>query len=59
MGRNLSTEEVAAKVNLPASTLRYYRHIGTGPASFKLGKSVRYDEDVVDAWVDSAKAEAS
>jgi len=27
---------------VPEGTLRYWRHLGSGPRSFKLGRHVRY-----------------
>lgn len=47
----LTTVEVAAIVRSPAETVRYWRHIGTGPKSFKLGRRVLYDEADVLAWI--------
>ena len=47
----LTTTEVALITRAPASTLRYWRHIGTGPRSFKLGRKVVYRRDDVAAWI--------
>lgn len=33
------------------STLRYWRHIGVGPVSFKIGRRVAYRRSDVDAWL--------
>ena len=38
----LTMQEVADMVRVPLATLRYWRHLGTGPRSFKLGRHVRY-----------------
>jgi hypothetical protein len=47
----LSVAEAAAIVRAPVATLRYWRHLGTGPHSFKVGRSVRYwRSDVID-WL--------
>lgn len=47
----LSIAEVSALTRACTSTLRYWRHIGTGPASFKMGRNVRYWlSDVLD-WI--------
>lgn len=55
----LNTEQVAERVGVPAATLRYWRHIGTGPKSFKLGpRRVYYRAADVDAWVARAYADA-
>lgn len=36
----LTLDEAAAIVRLPVSTLRYWRYLGTGPLSFRLGRRV-------------------
>jgi len=41
---------------LPESTLRYWRYIGTGPRSYRLGRHTFYDVADLDAWIE---AEAS
>jgi hypothetical protein len=38
----LSIEEAAAFLRVPVATKRYWRHCGTGPFSFKVGRHVRY-----------------
>lgn len=44
--------ELAAKITgLPPATLRYYRHMGTGPASFKIGRRVVYRRSELDRWL--------
>ncbi|OBF91052.1 hypothetical protein A5791_15840 [Mycobacterium sp. 852002-51163_SCH5372311] len=35
----------------PASTWRYWAHIGYGPASFKLGRRRVWRRSVVEAWL--------
>lgn len=54
--RPLSTEEVSEATGIPAGTLRYMRHCGTGPRSYRLGRSVRYDTADVAAWLAAQKA---
>lgn len=51
----LTTDEVADMVRAPAETLRYWRHIGKGPKSFKLGRRVLYAVEDVQAFIDSAR----
>ena len=34
--------EVADILRAPVATLRYLRHLGTGPHSFRIGRGVRY-----------------
>ncbi len=38
----LTIAEVAHIVRVPVATLRYWRHLGTGPHSFRVGRGVRY-----------------
>ncbi|MEJ7649408.1 MAG: helix-turn-helix domain-containing protein [Nakamurella sp.] len=45
--------EVAEMTRLPLGTLRYMRHCGTGPRSFKLGRRVLYRQGDVEAWIAS------
>lgn len=47
------TAATAAYLNQTASTLRYWRHIGVGPVSFKIGRRVAYRRSDVDAWLAS------
>jgi predicted DNA-binding transcriptional regulator AlpA len=58
----LTIQEVADVVRVPVATLRYWRHLGTGPNSFRIGRSVRYWRTEVFAWLDdqaTATARAS
>ena len=49
-----TTAEAAKVVNLPESTLRYYRHVGTGPRSAKVGgRRVMYRQSDLENWLDS------
>jgi predicted DNA-binding transcriptional regulator AlpA len=54
----LTISEVAAIVRAPLATLRYWRHLGTGPRSFRLGRRVVYRAGDLGAWID-AQADAS
>jgi DNA-binding transcriptional MerR regulator len=47
----LTIDEVATIVRVPVATLRYWRHLGTGPNSFRIGRSVRYWRTVVYDWL--------
>lgn len=51
----LTTEEVAGMTRIPTATLRYFRYLGTGPRSYKLGRKVVYDRADVDAWIAEQK----
>jgi len=48
----LETREVADEYNFNVNTLRYWRHIGYGPASFKRGRKVCYRRRGVEAWIE-------
>jgi predicted DNA-binding transcriptional regulator AlpA len=56
MPQNLITAEVAELVRAPIETVRYWRHVGKGPKSFKVGRRVLYAIEDVDAWIAQAKA---
>ncbi|WP_151081426.1 helix-turn-helix transcriptional regulator [Nocardioides cynanchi] len=45
--------EVAEQTGIPENTLRYWRHVGTGPKSAKLGRRIVYREVDVVAWIDA------
>jgi len=47
----LTTDEVAAITRAPASTVRYWRHMGAGPKSFRLGRRVLYRRAEVTRWL--------
>jgi hypothetical protein len=47
----LSIEEAATYLRLPVATLRYYRHLGTGPHSFRVGRHVRYWRTDLVLWL--------
>jgi excisionase family DNA binding protein len=43
--------EVAAYLRVPVATLRYWRHLGRGPAGFRLGRRVMYRREDVERWI--------
>ena len=47
----LTIDEAAAIVRAPVATLRYWRHLGTGPASFRLGRRVLYRRGDLVSWI--------
>lgn len=47
----LTISEVAAIVRAPIATMRYWRHLGTGPRSFRVGRGVRYWRHDVTDWL--------
>ena len=54
--RLLTTEEVAVRFRTSPSTVRYWRHIGIGPAGVRVGRRVLYDEAECDRWWESTVA---
>lgn len=54
----LTTAEVSGIIRKPAGTLRYWRSIGQGPTSFRVGSTVVYDRAEVEAWL-AAQREAT
>ncbi len=55
----LTTEEVASYFRTVPATVRYWRHVGKGPASFKVGRRVLYRASDVLAWQDRALESAA
>ena len=49
----LTIDEAAELLRAPVATLRYWRHLGTGPRSFRLGRRVLYRRDDLHAWIDA------
>jgi hypothetical protein len=51
----LTLTETAELLRTPVATLRYWRHLGIGPAGFRLGRRVVYRRADVSAWVDDQR----
>jgi excisionase family DNA binding protein len=51
MGAILNVKEAAARTGLSHNTLNNLRCVGGGPRFLKLGRSVRYSETDVEAWL--------
>jgi predicted DNA-binding transcriptional regulator AlpA len=48
----LRTAEASERLGIPVATLRWWRHVGDGPPSFKLGKkNVVYPLDELERWI--------
>lgn len=47
----LTLQEACDLLRLPEGTLRYWRHIGAGPKSFKVGRHVRYWKTDLLLWL--------
>ena len=52
----LLTREVAELLRTPESTVRYWRHVRTGPPSVKVGRRVLYSRVAVLAWLEAQRA---
>ena len=48
----MTLKEVATLVRVPEATLRYWRHLRTGPCGFRIGRSVRYWRNDVVHWLE-------
>jgi len=58
MPKNLITEEVADRFRTSAETVRYWRHTGKGPRSFRVGKRVLYSLEDIEEWERQARGAA-
>lgn len=48
----MTLKEVATLVRVTEATLRYWRHLRTGPRGFRIGRSVRYWRNDVIHWLE-------
>lgn len=55
MSKYLTIAEVAEELRTPVETVRYWRHVGKGPKSWKLGRRVLYAREDVEAFVEEAR----
>ena len=51
----LNIEQAAHKMNVPVSTMNFWRNKGIGPYWCKIGKRVFYQEADLVAWVESKR----
>ena len=51
----MRVSQAAARLGVSKSWLDKSRLLGTGPKFVKIGRRVAYDEDDLDAWVESHK----
>ncbi|MBD3915080.1 helix-turn-helix domain-containing protein [Nocardioides hwasunensis] len=47
----LTLQEACSLLRVPEGTLRYWRHLGCGPRSFKIGRHVRYWRADLTLWL--------
>lgn len=55
----LNIEQAANKLNVPKSTMNYWRVNGIGPSWCKIGKRVFYQESDLVSWVESKRRKAA
>lgn len=56
MSEFMTTSEVAELLRVPAETVRYWRHVGKGPKSFKIGgRRVLYAREDVESFITEAR----
>lgn len=51
----LTLTEAATVLRTPVATLRYWRHLGIGPAGIRLGRRVVYRRQDHDRWVEERR----
>jgi DNA-binding transcriptional MerR regulator len=51
----ITITEASERLRTPAATLRYWRHLGTGPQSFKIGRRVVYRREDLEARVENQR----
>ena len=47
--------EAARRLSLSVKTLRRWRWAGTGPAFYKIGAAVRYDQADLEAFIEASR----
>ena len=54
----LTITEAADLLRAPVATLRYWRHLGSGPVSFRVGRRVLYRREDIATWLADQRAAA-
>lgn len=52
----LGLDQAAQVIGTSESTLRYWRHLGVGPKSFKIGRRVKYMRSDLEAFIAESRA---
>jgi excisionase family DNA binding protein len=55
----LTLDETATYLRTPITTLRYWRHLGTGPRGFRVGRRVMFRREDVEGWLSERLAAES
>lgn len=58
MSQYMTTAEVADLLRTSTETVRYWRHVGKGPESFKVGRRVLYAAKDVEAFIAEARGQS-
>ncbi len=53
----LSAREVAEWLGVPVGTIYAWRYRSTGPASYKVGRHVRFRRDDIESWLEDQRCE--
>ena len=51
----LTITETAELLRAPIATLRWWRHTGQGPRSFKIGRRVTYRRSDLESWIEAQR----
>ena len=51
----LTITETAELLRAPVATLRWWRHTGQGPRSFKIGRRVTYRRGDLENWIEAQR----
>ncbi|GAA5021114.1 hypothetical protein GCM10023258_10210 [Terrabacter aeriphilus] len=51
----MTTTEVAALCRTSPESVRWWRHVGRGPKSFRVGRRVLYETNEVWSWLEELK----
>ena len=54
--KHLSIEELAGRLGVPVRTIYYWNQTGYGPRRLRLGRTVRYRIEDVEAWEKTREA---
>ena len=55
----LTTEQLAAYLGVPVATVYGWRHRGSGPPGYRVGRFSRYRVSDVEAWIEERKLGAA
>jgi predicted DNA-binding transcriptional regulator AlpA len=51
----VTPEWVSGQTKIPLATLYRWRHFGTGPRVYKIGRHLRYRRGDVEKWIESQR----